>query len=81
MGDIIDSENLALLIPLFAIYTKRSINDPAKASVIGEWVSAFGDTLSAMADTDTFIRQKEEEKKKIIKEIDELQKKLAELNK
>ncbi len=80
MGEIIDGKSFSLLVPLFAICTQKKINDPAKASVIGSWISVFGDTLSAMAETDAFIQQKEEERKQIIKQIDELQKRLAELN-
>lgn len=81
MGDSFDGKDIALLIPLFAICTQKSVNDPEKASVIGGWISVFGETLSAIADTDLFFQQREEEKNKIMKEIEELQKKLDTLNK
>ena len=74
-----EAKAIAMLVQLCALSTSRSLNDPNKTSLVGSWVSVLGDTLSAIANTEQYSQSREEEKKKILKEIDELQKRLAQL--
>ncbi|MDR5659084.1 hypothetical protein RH915_06240 [Serpentinicella sp. ANB-PHB4] len=80
-GHLIDGKSIALIIAVFSIVASKSIKDPAKAALIGGWISVFGETLEAIADTQEYKEEKEEEKRKIKEEIDELQRRLKELDK
>ncbi|MCC5909503.1 MAG: hypothetical protein JJT76_03580 [Clostridiaceae bacterium] len=78
--DSVDAKSLALIVALFATLTSKSIKNPAKAAIIGSWISIFGEILEAIADTEEFIEEREAEKKQIKREIDELQRRLERLN-